>query len=558
MPTYNQGTLKRCIVILIALAALFAFAPNVVAQEQTEPRPAGQLLLVLPFENKSTAPGLEWIGESFPEVLNQRMAYPALFIIKREDRLFAFDRMGVPATSNPSRATIYTLAQAMDVDYAILGSYNYDGRNFSATAQVLDMNNLHLSKAVTESGPLTGLISIQTALAYDLLSQLDVGQLQPRPQFIAGQPQVRLDSLENYVRGVLAPSQPEKIRRFKEAVNISPDYTYAKLQLARTYFAERDYEQSASWFAKISRNSPQSLEASFFYGICEYQLGDLGKAQDAFQFVAAKLPLIEVENNLGVVLARKNKTSAIEYFRRAVQTDPRDADYRFNLAVALEHSGDPAEAIRQAKEGLAIRPGDAEARALLDQISRTPPAATPTSIPQAPQTAGVSTPVTRNLVPRLKRNYDETAFRQAELEMRNLEEATLASKGSEGHAKAHIDRGNEMLASGFAQEAEREFREALTVDPQLADAHLGLARTAELQKSDAQAAAEANASLKIKNNALAHVILAQVDLRKNDVATALSEINTALALDPKNAEALTLKRDISARPPAKQAISDLN
>ena len=487
------------------LTVLLLAVSCALAQDAANQR-VGRLLLVLPFENRSTAPGLEWIGESFPEVLNQRMAAPSLFIIGRDDRLFAFDRMGVPATAAPSRATIYTVAQAMDVDFVIVGSYNYDGRTFSSTGQVLDMRSLRLSPVATETGSLTDLISVQTALAFNLLADMEIpGGARSKQQFVASMPQVRLDSLENYVRGAISTSPAEKIRRFKEAVRISPDYTYAKMQLARTYFSFRDYEQAAAWFSRITSTSPQYLEAMFFYGICEYQLGDFAKAQDAFQYVASRLPLTEVQNNLGVLLARRGKP-AVEYFRRAAQTDPRDADYQFNLAVALS-TADPAEANKRAREALSLSPGDSDARALLDSLQR----------PGLQQAS--TTQARRVFYPRLKREYNEAIFRQAELEVRNLEETTLAAKGPERHAISHSDRGNELLTNGFIEEAEREFRESVQVDPMLAAPHIGLVRVA---------------------------------LKKNDVKTAQEELGRALELEPKSIEALTLQRELALRAPAIQ------
>ena len=59
-------------------------------------------MLILPFRNDSKAPGLEWIGEAFSEVLGQRMQSPSIFVISREDRLYAFDRVGIPASAQPA------------------------------------------------------------------------------------------------------------------------------------------------------------------------------------------------------------------------------------------------------------------------------------------------------------------------------------------------------------------------------------------------------------------------------------------------------------------------
>ena len=111
-------------------------------------RPAilsAQTLLVLPFENESKAPGLEWISESFPEVLGQRLASPLLYIVSRDDRSNGFDRAGIPANVHLSRATLYRIAEQMDADYVVLGAYNFDGQTFTARAQLLDMKALRLS-----------------------------------------------------------------------------------------------------------------------------------------------------------------------------------------------------------------------------------------------------------------------------------------------------------------------------------------------------------------------------------------------------------------------------
>src|SRR5256885_16525800 len=84
-------------------------------------------LVVLPFENRSQAPGLDWIGEAFPEVLSQRLGSPDLFAVSRESRDYAFERLGIPSSTKLSRATLYRIAEQMDVDEVVVGSYDYDG-----------------------------------------------------------------------------------------------------------------------------------------------------------------------------------------------------------------------------------------------------------------------------------------------------------------------------------------------------------------------------------------------------------------------------------------------
>lgn len=534
---YNEGDLRFLRHILLCLLCLAG-----AAAAQSRASLAAQTLLVLPFENRSKAPGLEWIGESFPEVLGQRMASPSLYAISREDRDYAFDRAGVPANLHLSRATLYHIAEDMDVDFVVLGRFNFDGQIFTAKAQLLDMKRLHLSPELTESGPLVKLIDVQTALAWDLLHTLAPTQAASREQFMAASPPIRLDAFENYVRGVIAPDRTERVRRFKEALRLNPNYSLAALQLGRTYYAQRDYDQAAQWFAKVPRSDPMGREASFYQGLSEYFGGDYPHAEEAFQFLATRLPLTEVYNNLGVVAARRGKRSELEYFQKAVEADASDPDYRFNLALALYKFNDSAGAVRQLREVLNLRPTDGEARSLLESLTQNVSASLHASAAAAPAAANGRLPLER-----VKRNYDETSFQQLELEIQNATELRLSKTDPHTHAAFHTERGHQMLESGFVGEAEKEFREAIMLDPTNIAAHSGLARVL-LQTGDASAAsAEADSALRLGQSAEALVVLGQLALNQGRPDQAQQNVDQALALDPNNAAAQGLKKAVDAK-----------
>src|SRR5579862_6668259 len=152
-PRYNLLTLRFRWVSAI-LPLLFVIA----AHGQTAIA-AGQTVLVVLFENRSKAPGLEWIGDSFPELLKQRLDSPTVYVLPREDRIRAYDRLGIPVELRASRPTIYRIAEQLDVDYVVLGQYEFDGRNFSANAQLLDMRRERLLPEVKQSGTLPDLIT---------------------------------------------------------------------------------------------------------------------------------------------------------------------------------------------------------------------------------------------------------------------------------------------------------------------------------------------------------------------------------------------------------------
>lgn len=495
------------------------------------------MLLVLPFENTSNTPGLEWIGEAFPEVLGQRMSSRSLYVVGRDDRLRAFDQAGLPAGIHASRATLYRIAEQMGVDYIVFGQYGFDGHTFTARAQLLDMQKLRLSSEVSEGGPLIELIDLQTALAWDLLRIIRPTFPVSHDAFKAAAPPIRLDAFENYIRGVVATDPDEKIRRFRAAVRAAPNYSAASLQLGKTYYAERDYEQAVAVLEKIPSGDSIAREANFYLGLAAYYHADFARSQSAFQLLSAQLPLTEVYNNLGVVAARRGDKRAIDYFQRVVQADPADADYRFNLAVSLFRAGDHSNAARQLHEALSLRPNDLEAKSFLDVVTGTPTI----------RSAQITAQPTRIPPERIKRNYDESSFRQLVIEIQAEAETRLAKSDPRTHSRFHVTRGHELLAQGFVNEAEGEFRESISLDPGSAEAHAGLARVLETKPDAAAARAEANAALRIRAFAEPLLVLARLDLSDNKTDTAAASVNRALQLEPSNGSALALKRAIAAK-----------
>ena len=531
------------LVLLVAGAACAQDSSIVVP----DPGAQSKTLLILPFENRSNAPGIEWIGEAFVEVLADRLASPTLYVIPRQDRVFAFARAALPVNSRPSRATLFRIGEQMDADYMVLGSYDFDGQTFTAKAQLLDMKRLHLSSEMTESGPLIQLLQIQHALAWDLLRTIDPSFPTPRERFIATSPVIRLDAFENYIRGVVATSRQEKISKFKEAIRLNPQYTMAIMQLGKTYFSTREYDQAASWFARVPKTADEAREASFYAGLSYFYLGQYDRAATAFSFLAEQFPLTEVYNNLGVVETRRGRKDALQFFQKACDADPNDPDYHFNLALAFYRAGDTTNSSKELKKVVNLSPNDAEAQSLLDQIAASAAAhALPT--PAAAAIAQSSQPG-RGRAPyeRIKRNYDESSFRQLALEIQNATELRLANASPHEHAAYHVEHGLGLLDHGFMVDAGQELREAIQLEPDNAAAHAGLAEVLAAGNDAAAARKEATEANRIKPQARAFVVLGRLDLRDNNLQGAAQNADRALALDASNAAAEELKRNIAAK-----------
>ena len=504
----------------------------------------GRTMVVIPFENTSPTPGLEWLGESFPETFHEQLNSPVLYVASRDERLRAYDRQGVPAGVHPARATLYRLAEQMDVDYAVLGSYKYDGARLTAIAQLLDMRAEKLLPAVTESGPLADLGTLQSALAWDLLRLIRTDFSVPKDKYIATVAPARLNALENYVRGTLATTAEEKVKYYREATRINPAYAQAWLELGKTYYAQHAYELAIAALSQVQQSSLMSglmsgavaREANFYLGLAAYAHGDLAKSENAFQFVAARLPLAEVYNNLGVVASRRGQKKAAEYFQRAIENDPSDPDYHFNMGVTLSQAGDRTGAARELRTTLDHRPNDAEAKMMLDSL--TPPAAG--SI--VPSSATTKVPAER-----IKRNYEEDAFRQMTTQMESWAEQQFSRSDPRSHARFHVELGKELLAHGFTTEAEAEFHHAAAVDPSSTAPLTALADDYDARGDAREARAQAEAALRIRESAEAYLILARLDLRENRMEAAAQNINRALQLEPGNPAGQNLKRNLAAK-----------
>jgi Tfp pilus assembly protein PilF len=366
---------------------------------------------------------------------------------------------------------------------------------------------------------------VETALATELSREIQA--LGGPPAVPATANTLRLDALENYIKGVTATDVVQRLKYLKEAVRLAPNHVPSVLALGKTYFDNRDYEQASTWLARVPKTEEEASEANFFLGLCAFYQGNYAAAEEAFRFTAQRLPLIEVYNNLGVVTARRGKHDALDYFQRAVSADARDPDYRFNLAVSLYRAGDPTRAARELKEVVVLRPQDNEARALLQSATAGGSAALP--------------------LERIRRTYDESSYRQLALEIQNVNEMRYAELPPPQHAAAHVSRGNELLMQGVPDQAETEFREAIVLDPTNALAHAGLAEILEGRGETASARREASTANELAPSVQAYLVLARLEMKQQQNAAAAAALDQALKIEPGNSRALDLQRQLATQ-----------
>lgn len=526
--------------------------PGAAAAAPSQAITHGSLLLVLPFENHTGQASLDWIGEAFPEIFNRRLASAGFLPISRTDRIYALDHLGLPLNFQPSRASAIRLAQTLDADYVVFGYYTSTGTTLNTTAQVLDITALKLGPQLTNQADLTRLLDTLNSLAWQVTRQLDPTYAVAQQTFIAADADLRLDAFENYVRGLSENSTDERIRHLREAVRLSPRFYPAWLALGKAYFANQNYELAASTLGHLTKDDPNALEADFYRGLSFFYTGKYMEAEDAFAFDSTRLPLPEVVNNQGVAAARRGKDAAA-LFQQAIAADPKDADYHFNLALALNRRGDLAGAVREIDLAVKLRPRDTEAASLaatLHTQQQNPAAAklnaSLSTTPNAPQ-PGAQGNASTGPLERIKRTYNEASFRQAAFEMEQVQTMRLSALPPAERAAALTKEGTQLFNRGLILEAEREFQAALAADPSSSAAHAGLAQVRERSSDPDAARQEALKSLQLQPNVTAHLVLAHLDMQGNQLSSAAGEVSQALQLEPANANALGMKQALAQR-----------
>jgi tetratricopeptide (TPR) repeat protein len=500
----------------------------------------GRVVLVLPFDNRSGQTALAWVGDSFPDTLNQRLSSAGFLTITREDRHYALDHLGLPVDFRPSRASTIRIAQNLDADFVIVGSYTVTNGRISVQAQVLQVNQLKLSAPLQDSSELNRLFDVENAIAWKVARQIDPHFNVAQQTFLAASGGVQLSAFENYIRGTDAATPQERIRRLQAAIVADPNYPAALLALGKAQYTEREYDQAATTLAKIPPTDRRALEASFYIGLARFNTAKYAEAESAFAFVASRLPLPEVVNNQGVASSRQGH-NAVPLFQRASTADPNDADYHYNLAVAMYRQGDFAGAKREVDLTLKLKPKDTEAAQLKTSISagRTPPAATATA---TPETTSDFDPLER-----VRRTYSEASFRQAAFQLDQMRAIRLATLPPAEQATEYTKQGHEYLSQGLVPEAEQEFQTAIAADASSAEAHAGLAQVRERSGNSADARTEAESSIKLHPNVPAYLVLARLDLQTNDTTSSAANVNKALQLAPKDTAAQGMRQALLAR-----------
>jgi tetratricopeptide (TPR) repeat protein/TolB-like protein len=510
--------------------------------------PNGAPVLVIPFDNPAHEPRLTWMREGAAILLAEMLAVTGEIVMDREERLQAFDRLQLPSSATLSRASTIRVGHALGASLVISGSVQMQADRLIARARVVRLDSGRLLPDVEASGPLTDLFGVFGRLAQQIRGvpssppPATNDRLPPTPQVF-----------ELYVKGLVAETPSTALAFLEQALKAAPQFDRVRLAIWDLHSEASEYQRAHDAVSAIRPDSRFAREGRFRRALSLMQLKRFDEALDTLRAMQKEEASATVANAIGVAELRRTATPqpgrATYYFSQASELDPTDGDLFFNLGYAYWIDKDPRASIYWLREAVRRDPGDGDAHFIL-------------GVGLAQTGAAAEAARERELAARLSSKYAGWQSRAAggDPVPRGLERlheelmpartrvdniiTTAGQREQENLAAFHLDAGRRAFVREADREAIQELRRALYLSPYLAEAHLMLGRLYLRGGRPAEAVEVLKIAIWSEETVAAHVALAEALLQVEDQAAARIEIDRALALDPKSADALALKAKV--------------
>jgi len=165
--------------------------------------------------------------------------------------------------------------------------------------------------------------------------------------------------------------QDESIERYKQAIELRPDYLDARQNLVGVLLRMNRVAEAHEQLLEIARLAPDDATAQFNLGVSFLRQSKFDDAVDHLSRAVKLNPsLFNAQHFLAQALALAGRRDeAIERYRFIVEAAPKQVEVRFELATLLSAAGDKEGAIANARRVLELQPNHAGARALLDKLT---------------------------------------------------------------------------------------------------------------------------------------------------------------------------------------------
>jgi len=590
--SFRNLFLAPALALFVTLSALPAFGQTPASAD---------VVMVLSFENTSTRPEYNWVGESFANSVAELLNKPGLIVVSNDERELAYQRLRLPPTVIPSRATAIKLAREAKATMIVIGTYSVTpvqeaGKAGDAkaekdkspaeayvqvTARVIKVNEGRTLGEVLDGawatrqfdfgGLLTTLQNIQGRIAYQILYHRDKALPFSQNQLVQEATKIPQRAFEAYVKGVqLSERDPKRANYLKNALRFYADanggavYPQAAFELGRFYMIEGKWREATEYFTKLQKKDPHYTEAAFYAGLGYAKLGELGHALASLVPLSADMPLIGIYNNAGAVAVQASREEKKEaerarlleqgtsFLARAAESAPDDQMVHFNYAYSLFLAGKYAEVAEHLRPVITANPRDGQAYFLfakaLEKIGKTE--ASSAADDQAKrylqtyakwQTEWQKSQTTSNVSLRMR---DVLSRDDVSDLMRKKAVATNLDAGSA--TQDLLVKARDLYQAGRDDEALPELHRVVMIEPTNAEAYF-LSGRINQRRGDQEAAIAALKTAIFWDPKLidAHILLGRIFLERGDRGEATKYASSAMTIDANNQEAIALQRQVT-------------
>jgi tetratricopeptide (TPR) repeat protein len=575
----SAATLLAVLALLVALAPARASAQGL-----------SDVVLIIPFENTSSNREANWVGESFADQLSELLGAHGLRVVSSDAREIAYNRLRLPLTVIPSRATAIKLAQEANATMVVVGNYEVSPRDektiaeVRGSARIVRVNEGRIAGKQIEGGrwathefffgdALTNLQSVQGKLAYQILYEQDDKLPFSQNLIVEQATKVPPKAFEAYVKGAMLPNgnadKPAYLQnamREYEKANPGSVYKQAAFELGQLFYSQGDVKKAAEHFSLLQPADAHYAEAAFYAALAYHRAGELQSALDVLLPLSTRAPLTSIYNNAGAIstqLAIKEKTAArreallkqaTNFLSRAVESAPEESaegpTVRYNYAYALALGGKFAEAAEQLRTVVKVQPRHAEGLFLLAKMLEKTGQAEAASANDnearkllasygKAQTEWEQSQTVSQLSVHLTNNFNRVDY------VASLTITVTATPDTS--VQALLAKARELYTAGHDDEALMELRNALRIEPMNAEAYLLTGRIYMRRGELAPAISQLKASIFWDSEHKlidAHILLGRIFLERGDRAQATAYMQSAVQIDPNNPEAIALQREL--------------
>lgn len=557
---------------------------------------ATDVVLVFPFENISNHAEYNWIGESFADSLSSLLVRPGLIVVTTGERAVTYQRLRLPMTVLPSRATAIKIARELKATMIVVGNYNVvlpppaPGQpkdkaeaslaTIAGEARVIRVNEGRMSGDVFDGqwapriydfgGDVTSLQSMQGDIVYQILFQRDKTLPFSKSQIRQEATRVPPKAFEAVIKALLTNEHdPAREVYLKNAMKIyarekdNSVYPQAAFELGLYYLGLGQWKAAAENLSLVQKREPHYSEAQFYSGLAHWKLGDFPQALNALVPLADEMPLVGVYNNAGaasVEAARNEKKpeeksrlllQGITLLSRAADSSPDDTMVLFNYGYALFLSEKYAEAAEKLQKVILSDQQDGQAYFLLAK-----------ALERAGNTEGATAADSQS------RRYLQSSYAKwqttweksqsmpslalrsrdvlSQIDIAEVTNTQLIEREKANNAQEALSRIRDLYQQGRDDDAMTELRRLLIIEPTNAEAFLLSGRINQRRGDQPSAIAALKTAIFWDSKLIdAHILLGRIFLENGDLGEARKYATSAINLDPNNQEAIALQRQVT-------------